>query len=192
MMVTYTLGITPQCIYSIAYYFFIRCNHVSALFSMCIWSTLVKVNKKEILAMGPGLGVLSIIGWIDYFFPSLTAYTTIIGPIAVLLFGAISVFSDILPEPGYTFPVPDLDDLKIELSSANRFVFIITRMARKLTIRVNWVIGTMVYRWFYKLTKLIASFINYMKLARTVNNLQTINPPEPFIPKIDDITKGPK
>lgn len=133
--------------------------------------------------MGPGLSMLSILTWIDYFFPSLTVYTETIGPLVVVMFGIVSVFSDILPKPGYSFPIPDIEDLEVELMSVHRLIFFFSKIARRITLVVNKITNSNSYRGFYKGTKVISKMVGYLRLAKSVSKLQTIAPPDPFVPK---------
>jgi hypothetical protein len=139
--------------------------------------------------MGFSLGILSILTWIDYFFPSLTVYTNTIGPFFVLIFGIVSIFSDILPKPGVLFYVPELEDINIELKSSGYIVIVLSKMARRLTIVVNTILLSKPYETFYKISKYFTGAISYIKMSRNKTIVNKVSPPKEFDSNFDNENK---
>lgn len=131
--------------------------------------------------MEPGFGLISGLRWAEYFFPGLSDYIEIIGPIFCVVLGLVSLFSDIIPIPGHKYPVPDKVDLELDMEDNSRIVLFISKVARLITIGVNWYLSTFVYKWFFKLTQFGASFIRHLKMIKNVKSIKKISPPEPFI-----------
>ena len=127
--------------------------------------------------MGSGLTLIPILNWIDYLFPSLTTYTTTLGPLIVVLIGLASIFSNILPIPGMVYPVPDKLDIDIELQDSNILILYSAKVARVITIHINWIVSTTLYKGFFHSTKYTASIIVYMRLSKSLNALALISVP---------------
>jgi hypothetical protein len=131
--------------------------------------------------MEPGFGILSGLRWVEYFFPGLSDYIEIIAPIFFVALGLLSVFSDIIPHPNHKYPVPEKIDLELDMEDNSKFVIFISKLARLITIGINWYISTFVYKWFYKMTKFGAAFVGHLKMVRNIKRIKQISPPEPFV-----------
>ena len=133
--------------------------------------------------MGPDLGIIEIVHWVTIMFPSLSEYTKIITPILVFTVSVIGIFSNILPEPGKTYPIPDIDDLDTELKDQGRIVYRLTRISRSVTIRVNKIISSTPYKWFHKTTTFCSNMINRLRGRGMKSSIMKITKPKPY--KID-------
>lgn len=129
--------------------------------------------------MGPDLGMVELIRWISMMFPSMSEYTTIFTPIFIVGVTIMNMFSNILPEPGTTYPVPSVRDIDAELKDKGRIVYRLIRLSRWLTINVNRLVSTRFYRWFYKSTKACAKILLRIKGGNS-GKIRAITKPKPF------------
>ena len=139
--------------------------------------------------MGQGVSLATLISFIDYFFPSLSQYTKFVAPAIMFLFTAIGIFTNILPEPGHVYPVPNVTDLETELDGSGKFILKIAKLARNITIAVNWFIATTPYIWFYNATNTLTNIIYRFHFSASPPKNTGITPPQPYVVKIDP--KGP-
>lgn len=143
--------------------------------------------------MGTDFGIVEVIQWVTYFFPSLSEYTTVLSPILVFIFSVVGVFSNILPEPGVTYPVPEISDIDSELKGRSRIIYRLTRIARWITIKVNAFICTSPYRWFHTGTTKVSHLIDRLKGGKKkVDGPTTITPIEPYKMKLKKLWSDKK
>lgn len=110
--------------------------------------------------------ILAIIGpWIVYLFPSSAQYVKYIGPALVGFATAVGIFTNLLPEPGHVYPVPDVKQLQAELEGNGGFILKIATFTRSLVIGINWFLATAVYAWFYNGTNRVSAVLAKVKLA---------------------------
>ena len=133
--------------------------------------------------METGISIIQIVNWIGYFFPSLSTYLIVVCPVLISIIGALSIFSNILPGPGYEYPVPEKEDLEVEFGDTAKIIMILAKLSRLLTIYINKLFNTSFYKWFYIAVRHGSALTGYLKLAKTVRTIQLISPPDPFIPK---------
>lgn len=100
-----------------------------------------------------------IVSWVDHTFPSLSEYTKYVGPGLMTLFTLLGIFTNMLPEPGHHYPVPDTTELENELKDHGGFIIRIAKFTRSIVIVVNWFLATVVYEWFYTTTNRITDML---------------------------------
>lgn len=113
--------------------------------------------------MDPTLAITSILTLIIKLFPSLSEYSQYIISGAITLVTLIGIFTNILPEPGHKFTVPDIEALEAELQGQANFILNIAKFTRNLVIIVNWFINTSLYKGFYNTTNAITKLLPWMK-----------------------------
>mgnify|MGYP003385492853 CR=1 FL=1 len=130
--------------------------------------------------MRAAMGIMGIIAWINFFFPKIAFYTNIIGSFFVFLFGIVSILTDSFPPPNHKFNIPDKEDLYIELYRKKKLVYYISRIARKMTIFVNWFMSSYPYIGFYKTTRYISSLMIRIRLTNTEKKIEDVHLPKRF------------
>ncbi len=117
--------------------------------------------------MDPTLAITSILTLIIKLFPSLSDYSQYIISTAIALITFIGIFTNILPEPGHKFTVPDVEALKIELQGQANFILNIAKFTRNLVVISNWFINTSLYKGFYNTTNAVTKLLPWMKNQQT-------------------------
>ena len=140
--------------------------------------------------MESGLAILPFMNWIGYFFPSLSQYIEVVCPIIIVMFGAISIFSNILPKPGYLFMVPSEEDLCTELIDHPKAILRLAKLSRQITLIVNKGIQSTTYDHVYAFTKRCTWLLSYLKLSRNLNRIRKVDPPELYVPKAKKDASG--
>lgn len=115
--------------------------------------------------MDAGFIIASLGSWISLIFPSLAEYTKYIGPGLMGFATVVGIFTNILPEPGHRYLVPDTKALETELQGSGGFILKIAKFTRVTVIGTNWFIATAVYSGFYKITNAISGVLAKVKLA---------------------------
>ena len=113
--------------------------------------------------MDPAFIIAVLSSWIVRLFPSLAEYTKYVGPAVLTSITALGIFTNLLPDPGRKYPVPDVSALETQLQGSAGFILRIAKFTRGLTIGMNWFIDTAVYSCFYNTTNTIASVIPFVK-----------------------------
>lgn len=131
--------------------------------------------------MGQDLGVVEIVHWMTYVFPSLSEYTKIIMPLLIFAISAIGVFSNVLPEPGTLYPVPQSEDLAAELHDKGWFVYRLTLLSRKLTILANKVVASKPYAWFHRFTEICSNLLSRVRGESLKSEDVKITIPKPHV-----------
>jgi hypothetical protein len=139
--------------------------------------------------MGPDLGIIEIINWVTYLFPSFSVYIKILAPIFILGVSVIGIFSNILPLPMETYPVPSLEDINTELKGKGVFVYRFTRLSRRVTITINRIICGKSYKCFYNCTDKCSTIISYVRGSGKKAVFKKFTPPKPFQLDLDKYTK---
>lgn len=129
--------------------------------------------------MGTDVGIVEVFQGLAYFFPSLAQYTTILSPILVFVFSAIGIFSNILPEPGSKYPIPDIEDIESELAGKGKLIYRMVLISRWVMITVNQIIDTKVYYWFHTFTDTCSKFVARLKGEVKAKKLSKITKPKP-------------
>lgn len=135
--------------------------------------------------MGADLGIIEIVHWVTVLFPSLSEYAKIITPLFVITVSVIGIFSNILPEPGDTYPVPCLTDIDSELKGHGRIIYRLTRISRQVTILMNKVICTKPYKWFYYTTVFCSTIITHLRGGELKSKFKPITKPKPYKMDLD-------
>lgn len=144
--------------------------------------------------MGSEINLIDIVQWVTTMFPSLSQYTKIFMPALVMIATTLGVFSDILPEPGQPYPVPDLVDLDIELKGKGRVIYTLVRISRWITIHTNRFINSKAYNSFYRFTNFCSTLIRKVKGQEAKVAAAPISTPKPYRFKIlrNKLTDKPK
>jgi len=108
------------------------------------------------------VSIVQIIRWIVYFFPSVYDYAKIVAPILILFVSTTSVFMNIIPSPGQIYPVPSREDIELELKD-KAVIYRLTLFTRYITLKVNAVVKSRPYKWFYKIASLITRVVNKIR-----------------------------
>lgn len=125
------------------------------------------------------ISIVQIIRWIVYFFPSFYDYVKMIAPIVILTVSISSVFMNIIPNPGQVYPVPCRKDIELELKD-KKFIFKLTLLTRWITIKVNYIICSRPYKWFYKSAEILSSIVNKIRGNKGIGKISTISKPKVF------------
>ncbi len=128
------------------------------------------------------LSIVSILRWIEYLFPSLSVYIDLIAPLIIMFVGIISIFTNILPEPGHQFHLPKREDLKLELKNFNRKVYYLAVLSRYLTIVINAFMRSWWYKTFYNSTGFVSLILRKFKLTYRNKTFSEIKVPDPITP----------
>jgi len=105
-----------------------------------------------------------------------------VGPILILTLSMTTVFFNILPDPGQVYPVPCVKDIDVTLRH-RRVTRHVTMMARNVTIRINYIICSKPYLYFYKFIRVLYLIITKIKGDPVKRTGVSITKPEVF--KID-------
>lgn len=135
------------------------------------------------------IGVVEIVRWITYIFPAFTEYTKIVTPIVIFTLSVSGVFFNILPKPGQIYHVPCLLDLKVEMKYLGRVVYILTRISRWVTIKINTFICSKMYLWLYRLLSKFYALINRWRGNTPSPEEIKITPPEHFKFDLNHLTE---
>ena len=130
--------------------------------------------------VGVDLGIIEIVHWVTLIFPSLSQYTSIIVPVLVFTLSVIGIFSNILPSPGNTYPVPEKEDLYTELHAHSRFIYRMALITRQITLWVNRIICSKPYKWFYVTTEFCSILVNRLRGKRLKSSAMGITKPKPY------------
>lgn len=103
--------------------------------------------------------------WVTHMFPSTAEYAAYIGPGLMMLVTGFGIFTNLLPEPGHKYPIPDVTALEAELQGNGSFILKIAKFARALCIGFNWFLAIPPYRIFYNTTNAITGVLSKVKLA---------------------------
>ena len=141
--------------------------------------------------MGLELGIIEIVHWLTMIFPSLAEYSKIIIPMVLFFVSVICIFSNILPEPGNSYPVPSVKDLGVEFQNKAKFVYKITWISRCITKRVNRIIHSKPYKWFYNFTTACSNMISLFKGGSKKLVYKEITKPKPYVMNFDNLHKKP-
>jgi hypothetical protein len=109
--------------------------------------------------------IASFSAWVSWMFPSLAEYTKYIGPILMGFVTGIGIFTNILPDPGHQYPVPDVTSLQAELQGSGGFILKIATFTRTTVVVANWFMATALYSGFYNTTNAVAGVLSKVKLA---------------------------
>lgn len=126
-------------------------------------------------------GIISFFRWMDYIFPSLSVYLDIIGPALLVLVGVVSVFTNIMPDPGHQFEVPCKQDIELELKDKNWKIYYLTKISRTLTICINLIMRSFLYKWFFYITKSTSLVLRKMNLTRRKSDIELIKIPPVYV-----------
>ena len=125
------------------------------------------------------VSIVQIIRWIVYFFPSFYDYAKIIAPILILSVSIAGVFMNIIPSPGQIYPVPSIEDIEIELKD-KKLIYKLTLLTRNITLKINYVIESKPYKWFYKIASFIYRIVNKIKGNSSKKTDISITKPQVF------------
>lgn len=125
------------------------------------------------------VSVVQVIRWITYFFPSFYDYAKIIAPITILFVSIASVFMNIIPNPGQVYPVPCAYDIELELKD-RKLIYRLTLLTRFITLKINYIICSRPYKWFYKSAEFLSFIVSKIKGNKFKNNESVISKPEVF------------
>lgn len=106
--------------------------------------------------------------WVTHKFPSLREYAEYVGPGLTVLFTFLGVFTNLLPEPGHKYAVPNVADLELQLQGGGKFIVRIAKMARTVVISINWFVGTSLYSGFYTVANKVSKILPKFKKKPTV------------------------
>lgn len=109
-----------------------------------------------------------IVSWIVHRFPSLSEYAEYVGPALMAIITCVGLFTNFLPSPGHTFPVPDVAALELQLEGGGKFILKLAKFARTLVISINWFLATAVYEWFYNFMGRLSKFLPKLKKKTSV------------------------
>lgn len=104
-----------------------------------------------------------LVSWITHKFPSLSEYAEYVGPALMAFITFIGLFTNLLPTPGHTFPVPDVAALELQLEGGGKFILRIAKFARSIVVSVNWFITTALYSGFYTFMTKVSAFLPKFK-----------------------------
>jgi hypothetical protein len=106
--------------------------------------------------------VMMLASWLAKRFPSLQQYSEYVLPTFVFIATAFGIFTNMLPEPGHQYPVPDVAELEKELEGGG-IIIRFAKFTRRVVITINWFLNTIVYSWFYTATNKISTFLPKLK-----------------------------
>lgn len=133
--------------------------------------------------MGSDIGTVEIVHWVSYIFPDLAEYLKIIIPTVVIVASVLGVLSNILPDPDFVYPVPDVDDIDIEMIDSGRVIYTVTRISRCVTLFANRIIRSKMYRVIFKVVQFFGRIVARLRGQSASSTMTKITEPKPY--KID-------
>jgi hypothetical protein len=128
------------------------------------------------------IGIVQIVQWVTYVLPAFTDYVKLFAPIIIVTVSLSGTFFNILPDPGQVYPVPCVKDIEDTLSN-RKIILTLTKMSRNMTIRINFVICSKPYVYFYNIVKFIYKII--IKVKGEPERKTSINITQPEVFTID-------
>lgn len=128
------------------------------------------------------IGIVQIVQWVTYVLPAFTDYVKLFAPMVIVTVSLSGMFFNILPDPGQVYPVPCVRDIETALGH-RKIVVKLTKMSRNMTIRINYIICSKPYVYFYNTVRIIYKII--MKVKGEPERKKTIHITQPEVFTID-------